>query len=254
MQLKGVLEALLKERDQKMDDLFLKPKSKDRIVIKLSGSIFGQDTNESLIGEYAEMLLSINNEIQPIVISGGGKIARHYINLARSLGSDEANLDIMGIDVSRLNAKLLQTALQEKAYPKIPKTLEEVAMAAESGRIVVTGGLHPGQSTNATSALIAEIVKASKFLNATDVDGIYDSDPNLNKDARLLKKVTIEECMRILESESFIAGTYDLMDIVALKVIERSKIPTRILRSETVNIKNAVENKTYVGTEIIVIK
>lgn len=254
MQLKGVLEALLKERDQKMDDLFLKPKSKDRIVIKLSGSIFGQDTNESLIGEYAEMLLSINNEIQPIVISGGGKIARHYINLARSLGSDEANLDIMGIDVSRLNAKLLQTALQEKAYPKIPKTLEEVAMAAESGRIVVTGGLHPGQSTNATSALIAEIVKASKFLNATDVDGIYDSDPNLNKDARLLKKVTIEECMRILESKSFIAGTYDLMDIVALKVIERSKIPTRILRSETVNIKNAVENKTYVGTEIIVIK
>jgi uridylate kinase len=254
MQLKGVLEALLKERDQKMDDLFLKPKSKDRIVIKLSGSIFGQDTNESLIGEYAEMLLSINNEIQPIVISGGGKIARHYINLARALGSDEANLDIMGIDVSRLNAKLLQTALQEKAYPKIPKTLEEVAMAAESGRIVVTGGLHPGQSTNATSALIAEIVKASKFLNATDVDGIYDSDPNLNKDARLLKKVTIEECMRILESESFIAGTYDLMDIVALKVIERSKIPTRILRSETVNIKNAVENKTYVGTEIIVIK
>jgi uridylate kinase len=254
MQLKGVLEALLKERDQNMDDLFLKPKSKDRIVIKLSGSIFGQDTNESLIGEYAEMLLSINNEIQPIVISGGGKIARHYINLARALGSDEANLDIMGIDVSRLNAKLLQTALQEKAYPKIPKTLEEVAIAVESGRIVVTGGLHPGQSTNATSALIAEIVKASKFLNATDVDGIYDSDPNLNKDARLLKKITIQECMRILESESFIAGTYDLMDIVALKVIERSKIPTRILRSETLNIKNAVENKNYVGTEIIVIK
>lgn len=254
MQLKGVLEALLKERDQNMDDLFLKPKSKDRIVIKLSGSIFGQDTNESLIGEYAEMLLSINNEIQPIVISGGGKIARHYINLARALGSDEANLDIMGIDVSRLNAKLLQAALQEKAYPKIPKTLEEVAIAVESGRIVVTGGLHPGQSTNATSALIAEIVKASKFLNATDVDGIYDSDPNLNKDARLLKKITIQECMRILESESFIAGTYDLMDIVALKVIERSKIPTRILRSETLNIKNAVENKNYVGTEIIVIK
>ena len=110
------------------------------------------------------------------------------------------------------------------------------------------------RGTNATSALIAEIVKASKFLNATDVDGIYDSDPNLNKDARLLKKITIQECMRILESESFIAGTYDLMDIVALKVIERSKIPTRILRSETVNIKNAVENKNYVGTEIIVIK
>ncbi len=189
-----------------MDDHFLQSKIKDRIVIKLSGSIFGQNTSES--------------------------IARHYIDLARALGSDEANLDIMGIDISRLNARLLLTALREKAYPKIPKDLGEVVLAAESGKIVITGGLHPGQSTNATSALIAEIVRASKFLNATDVDGIYDSDPNITSNAKLLKKITVQQCMRLLENESSMAGTYDLMDIVALKVIERSKIPTRILKSE----------------------
>lgn len=252
MQLKGVLEALLKEIDQNMDDQLVKFKVKNRIVIKLSGSIFGQDTNEGMIRAYADMLSSINNEIQPVVISGGGKIARHYIGLARALGSDEANLDIMGIDVSRLNAKLLLTALQGKAYPKIPKNLEEVVLAAESGKIVITGGLHPGQSTNATSALIAEIVNASKFLNATDVDGIYDSDPNINRDAKLLKRITIQQCMKLLENESSMAGTYDLMDIVALKVIERSKIPTRILRSEISNIRNAVTSNNEVGTEIIV--
>lgn len=252
MQLKGVLEASLKEIDQNMDDQLVKFKVKNRIVIKLSGSIFGQDTNEGIIRTYADMLSSINNEIQPVVISGGGKIARHYIELARALGSDEANLDIMGIDVSRLNAKLLLTALQGKAYPKIPKNLEEVVLAAESGKIVITGGLHPGQSTNATSALIAEIVNASKFLNATDVDGIYDSDPNINRDAKLLKRITIQQCMKLLENESSMAGTYDLMDIVALKVIERSKIPTRILRSEISNIRNAVTSNNEVGTEIIV--
>lgn len=252
MQLKGVLEASLKEIDQNMDDQLVKFKVKNRIVIKLSGSIFGQDTNEGIIRTYADMLSSINNEIQPVVISGGGKIARHYIELARALGSDEANLDIMGIDVSRLNAKLLLTALQGKAYPNIPKNLEEVVLAAESGKIVITGGLHPGQSTNATSALIAEIVNASKFLNATDVDGIYDSDPNINRDAKLLKRITIQQCMKLLENESSMAGTYDLMDIVALKVIERSKIPTRILRSEISNIRNAVTSNNEVGTEIIV--
>jgi len=236
-----------------MDDHFLQSKIKDRIVIKLSGSIFGQNTSESVIKEYADMLCSIDNEIQLVVISGGGKIARHYIDLARALGSDEANLDIMGIDISRLNARLLLTALREKAYPKIPTDLGEVVLAAESGKIVITGGLHPGQSTNATSALIAEIVRASKFLNATDVDGIYDSDPNITSNAKLLKKITVQQCMRLLENESSMAGTYDLMDIVALKVIERSKIPTRILKADVANIRHAIEPENEVGTEITVL-
>ena len=227
---------------------------KKRIVIKLSGSIFGQDAKESSIKKYAQMLSHINKKIQPVIITGGGIIARHYINLARKLGSDEASLDIMGIEVSRLNAKLLIAALQDLAYSQVPIDLENVAIAVESGKIVVVGGLHPGQSTNATSALIAEKVKASTFLNATDVNGVYDSDPNTNKKAKLFKEITVKECMDILGKGNSMAGTYDLMDIVALKVIERSNIPTRILRSDVTNIKNAINDKYSIGTEIVAIK
>ena len=223
---------------------------KKRVVIKLSGSIFSQDTNYAKIRKYAEMLSDISNRVQPIVIAGGGKVARHYINLARNLGSDEANLDIIGIEVSRLNAKLLITALGDQAYSQVPKNLEEVAIALDSSKIVIAGGLHPGQSTNATSALIAETSKASSFVNATDVDGIYDSDPNTNTKARLFKEITVNECMEILRVESAMAGTYDLMDIIALKVIERSKIPTRVVRSDTNDIRDAVDGKD-IGTKII---
>lgn len=223
---------------------------KQRVVIKLSGSIFSQDTDYAKIRKYAEMLSDISNRVQPIVIAGGGKVARHYINLARNLGSDEANLDIIGIDVSRLNAKLLITALGDQAYSQVPKNLEEVAIAVDSSKIVIAGGLHPGQSTNATSALIAETSKASSFVNATDVDGIYDSDPNTNTKARLFKEITVNECMEILRVESAMAGTYDLMDIIALKVIERSKIPTRVVRSDTSDIRDAVDGKD-IGTKII---
>lgn len=223
---------------------------KQRVVIKLSGSIFSQDTNYAKIRKYAEMLSDISNRVQPIVIAGGGKVARHYINLARNLGSDEANLDIIGIEVSRLNAKLLITALGDQAYSQVPKNLEEVAIAVDSSKIVIAGGLHPGQSTNATSALIAETSRASSFVNATDVDGIYDSDPNTNTKARLFKEITVNECMEILRVESAMAGTYDLMDIIALKVIERSKIPTRVVRSDTSDIRDAVDGKD-IGTKII---
>jgi len=143
---------------------------KKRIVIKLSGKVFGiEDTK--MLKDYATFLVKISKVCQPIIVAGGGNIARHYISNARSSGADESTLDELGIEVSRLNAKLLIYAL------KPPITLPEVRRAVDSGLIVVAGGLHPGQSTNGTAALIAEKTKASEFLNATDVDGIYDSDP-----------------------------------------------------------------------------
>ena len=79
---------------------------------------------------------------------------------------------------------MLIYALKNKAYSHPPTTLQEVRHA-DDGLIVVAGGLHPGQSTNGTAALIAEKVKAEQFLNATDVDGVYDKDPNKYKSQKI---------------------------------------------------------------------
>ncbi len=212
--------------------------------------MFGYETIHEL-KRYARMLSEISEKVQPVVVAGGGKLARDYISTARSLGSDEASLDILGIEVSRLNARLMIIALGDQAYPVVPEDLEQVSKAVTASKIVVTGGLHPGQSTNATAALIAEKVKASKFLNATDVNGIYDSDPNKNENARLFNEITVKRCIDLLASEDSAAGGYDLMDIVALKVIERSKIPTVVLKSDPAVIKKAISH-TAVGTRIIV--
>ena len=220
-----------------------------RIVIKLSGRLFGLEDSK-ILKDYAAFLVKISKIHQPIVIAGGGKIARHYIIHARSSGADESTLDELGIEVSRLNAKLLIYALQDKAYPHPPTNLKEVAHAADSGLIVITGGLHPGQSTNATAALIAEKVRASFFLNATDVDGIYDSDPNKNKNAKKFRRIELKKLRKMLVHQESIAGGYDLMDIVALKVIERSKIKTRILKADIKTLEKAIKGSPE-GTEII---
>ncbi len=225
--------------------------NKDRVVIKLSGKVFsGEDGKD--IKKYASMLAELAGKVQPVVVAGGGRIARHYISIARGFGLDEASLDIIGIQVSRLNAKLLIAALGSKAHPAVPEDLEQVTDAAASGKIVVAGGLHPGQSTNATSALIAEKVGAARFVNATDVNGIYDSDPRTNKKAKLFREITTRQCREILGGESSMAGGYDLMDIVALKVIERSKIPTLVLKSDPATIKNAILKNKAAGTKITV--
>lgn len=222
---------------------------KKRIVIKLSGRIFGMD-NVKVLKDYASFLAKISRTIQPVIVAGGGHIARHYISHARSSGADESTLDELGIEISRLNAKLLIYALKDKAYPHPPTTLQEVRHAVDSGLIVVTGGLHPGQSTNGTAALIAEKIKASEFLNATDVDGVYDMDPNKYKKAKKYKRIELKTLRNMLVREDSVAGGYDLMDIVALKIIERSKIKTKILKADTKIIEKAINGKD-IGTEII---
>ena len=227
-------------------------KQKKILVIKLSGSVFNFKTTSKSLKEYAQVLLDIQTKVQPVVVSGGGIIARHYVNLARSLGSDESSLDEMGIEISRLNAMLLSAALGDYVYPVIPSNLEEISIACQSGKIIVSGGLHPGQSTNATAALICEKIKADRFLNATDVDGIYDSDPKKNKKAKMFKEITIKKCLDLLNSESTQAGNYELMDIVAMKVIERSKIPTYVIKSDPKIIRNLIMKNRQTGTKITV--
>lgn len=223
---------------------------KERVVIKLSGKVFSDETGAE-IKKYAKMLDEMSAKVQPVVVAGGGKIARHYIGIARGFGLDEASLDIMGILVSRLNAALLVAALGKKAHHAVPEDLEQVTHAVAGGKILVTGGLHPGQSTNATAALIAEKVGAVRFVNATDVDGIYDSDPRTNKGAKMFKEITVKKCIALLGGENSMAGGYDLMDIVALKVIERSRIPTLVIKSEPAKIKDAVLKDKSSGTRIV---
>ena len=221
---------------------------KKRIVLKLSGRVFAMDNVKSL-KDYATFLVKISKFCQPVIVAGGGNIARHYITHARSSGADESTLDELGIEISRLNAKLLIYALKNKAYSHPPTTLQETKHAVDSGLIVVTGGLHPGQSTNGTAALIAEKIKAEQFLNATDVDGVYDMDPNKYKKAKKFKKIELRNLKKMLVHEDSVAGGYDLMDIVALKIIERSKIKTRIIKADIKTIEKAIKNKD-VGTEI----
>jgi len=223
---------------------------KKRIVIKLSGRLFGMD-NVKVLKDYAAFLVKLSKICQPVIVAGGGTIARHYISHARSSGTDESTLDELGIEISRLNAKLLIYALGNKAYSHPPTTLQEVRHAVDDGLIVITGGLHPGQSTNGTAALIAEKIKAEQFLNATDVDGVYDMDPNKFKQAKKFKRIELKNLKNILVHEDSVAGGYDLMDIVALKIIERSKIQTRILKADPKIIEKAIKGNN-VGTEIII--
>jgi uridylate kinase len=222
-----------------------------KAVIKLGGFAFSNDDQQPLVEEYVKLFKGLVDKHQLVVVAGGGRIARYYIRVAREMDVPESLCDHLGILASRLNARLLVDGLGEYAFPQVPASIDELKHYFASGKIVGMGGLTPGHSTNAVAAIAAETIKADLFVNATDVDGVYTSDPRKDSKATKLDEVTVDQLGKILSKTDMIAGAYDLMDPLALRIIQRSKIQTTILDGRTpTNVLKALQNERA-GTRVV---
>ena len=223
-----------------------------KAVVKLGGALFKRDPDVEALKTMGKVLSGFVSEgNQLVAVAGGGQNARVYIDAARRLGADESTCDLLGIAVTRANAELLRLALGGVAVPKIPSLLSEVAHLVSSGKAVVMGGLQPGQSTNAVAALAAEITRADCLVNATDVDGVYTADPKKNPKAKLLRSVGVDKLLSWALSGDVYAGKYELLDPVALKIMQRARIPTRFVSMEDPsNITSALRGRD-IGTLVM---
>lgn len=199
------------------------------IVISIGGSVLISNMDPDRIKKYADSIKKLAEEHTVFVVTGGGRTARDYISTARALGANEVECDIIGIDVTRINARLLIAALGSSAYPEPAVSYQEAKSAAEPGKIVVLGGMIPGQTTDAVSAVLAEYVGADLFINATSVDGVYTSDPGHNTDARKLTSITSAELVDIVMKINMSAGSNSPIDPVAAKIIQRCGIKTIVI-------------------------
>ncbi|MEM0289222.1 MAG: UMP kinase [Metallosphaera sp.] len=194
-----------------------------KLVIKVTGKFFDSPGDKSVLTNAIKSLVESGNKVA--LVTGGGQTARWYITLGRSLNLNEASLDLLGIWVARLNAFLMAMSMPDLAYSKVPESLEQFLEYWGHGKVVVVGGFQPGQSTAAVSALVAEAISADYLIMITTVEGVFDSDPKKNPNAKFLPKVTTTELRSILEStQSIRAGTYELLDPMAMKIVERSRI------------------------------
>jgi len=221
------------------------------VVMSIGGSILAPTLDSRNFGKYAEAIKEIAKKHTVFVVAGGGAIAREYIQVVRNLSANEAICDAIGIDVTRLNARLLISALGKDAHPVPPTDYEEAERAASSGKIVVMGGVAPGQTTDAVAAILAEYIQADLLVSATSIDGVYTTDPK-NAGAKKLDRITPEQLVDIVMKSEMRAGAQSIMDPLAAKIIERSKIRTIVLDgSNPKSIVDAVLNGKHNGTEII---
>ncbi|MBW4516431.1 MAG: UMP kinase [Timaviella obliquedivisa GSE-PSE-MK23-08B] len=204
-----------------------------RILLKLSG--------EALMGDLAYgidpiIVQGISQEVKDIakqgveiaIVVGGGNIFRGVKGAAA--GMDRATADYIGMIATVMNAMTIQDALERDGVPtRVMSAIEMKEVAEpyirrrairhlEKGRVVVfgAGSGNPFFTTDTTAALRAAEINAEVVFKATKVDGVYDSDPKVNPNAKRYKSLTFNHAI-----------TQDLrvMDTAAISLCKDNHIP-----------------------------
>lgn len=227
-----------------------------RVVLKLSGEAlmgelsYGIDPN--IVQAIAQEVAAVTaTGVQVAIVVGGGNIFRGVKGAAA--GMDRATADYIGMIATVMNAMTLQDSLEQIGVPTRVQTaisMQEVAEPyirrrairhLEKGRVVIfgAGSGNPFFTTDTTAALRAAEIGADVLFKATKVDGIYDSDPTTNPQARRYKSLTYGHIL-----------TQDLrvMDSTAISLCKDNNIPIIVFDlSVKGNVRRAVAGE-QIGT------
>jgi uridylate kinase len=232
-----------------------------RIILKLSGEALAGDQGYGIdpevvysIAEQIKEIISLG--VQVIIVVGGGNIWRGVAGSRK--GMDRATADYMGMLATVMNSLAMQDALENILVDTRVLTAIEMREVAEpyirrrairhleKGRVVICGAGtgNPYFSTDTTAALRAAEMEADVILMAKQVDGVYDSDPMKNPNA---KKFTELRYIDVLQQG------LGVMDSTATSLCMDNNIPLVIFNlNEKGNIKRAVMGEhigTFVGGE-----
>jgi len=229
-----------------------------RITLKLSGEALMGDQD---FGISSDMLSYVAREIKSIVdldvqtsiVVGGGNIFRGVA--ASSYGMDRSSADHMGMLATVINSLALQDALEKMGLQTRlqtaismheiaePYILRRAIRHLERGRVVIIGAGtgNPYFTTDTAAVLRAQEIHAEILLKATKVKGLYDSDPVVNKKAKIIKKISYIE---VLERQ------LKVMDMTAISLAMDNRLPLAVFKlKEKGNIKKVVCGED-VGTRI----
>lgn len=205
-----------------------------RVVLKLSGEALagsrGYGIDPETVESIAKQIQEINNTgLEVAIVNGGGNIWRGLSGSSK--GMDRATADYMGMLATIINSLALQDALETVGVDTRVQTAIEMRQIAEpyirrrairhleKKRVVIfaAGTGNPYFSTDTTAALRAAEIEADAILMAKkNVDGVYDSDPLINKDA--VKFETLEY-LEVLQRGLAV------MDSTAISLCMENKIP-----------------------------
>lgn len=225
-----------------------------RILLKLSGEALagpqGFGINLDLIQQIAQDIRAIHKlGVEIGIVIGGGNIFRGVA--ASANGMDRASSDYMGMLATCINALALQDCLEKAEVPTRVLSAIEMAQIAEpyirrravrhleKSRVVIfaSGTGNPYFTTDTAAALRGMEINAEVLLKATNVDGTYDKDPNLHKDAvkfeTLSHRDALTKGLKVMDSTAFSLCMDNKLPIITFKLLDKGNI-LKILNGEKI--------------------
>ena len=224
----------------------------EKVVVSLGGSILvpGED-DAQYHRELAALFQDLSTRLKLFVVTGGGRVARYYIETGRALGIRERTLDEFGITVTRLNARLLAAAVGPRTNREPATTYAEAARLSKRNSIVMMAGTTPGHTTDFVSASLARVVHADRIVNATSVDGVYDADPKKDPTARLLDRLRFEDLVALTGKGHDAAGPSVVFDPAAARVLLRTRTPLHVVHGRDLKaLRAAIVGDPFHGTRV----
>jgi len=193
-----------------------------KVVLRIGGSVLGSPPQAKLLKGYAEVISEARKAGLSIgVVVGGGPVSRAYIATAKELLLPREGQDMIAIDASRLNAKLVAMKLGVK---RVSTTIQGMIVELEKNEIGVMGGLRPGITTDTVAAILGDAWHSDLLVKASDQDGVYTADPRTDKHAKLLHSLSYQELVRILGGTQHRPGIHSIVDPVAARFVAKHKL------------------------------
>lgn len=227
---------------------------KEVIVISLGGSLIIPDTiNVKLLEEFRKIVLKHTKKYKFVVVCGGGKTARNYIQGLehQNISHKEFLQTLLGIASTRLNARFMTHFFGRDANKGMPKDMHDVLDYLKKHDVVFCGALRyaKDQTSDSTSAQLAHFFNCD-FINITDVAGLYDKNPKKFKAAKFISEISHKEFLMMAEKISFHPGQHFVLDQTAAKIIKKYKIMTFIIGNDMKQLDNLLNGKHFIGTII----
>jgi uridylate kinase len=224
-----------------------------RVLLKVSGETLAGEKKFGLCPDTLQVIAREIKAPQSLkvemgIVVGGGNIFRGLA--ATAMGLERVVADYMGMLATVINALALQDALEKEGIPT--RVLSAIAMHEvaepyirrralrhlEKGRVVIlaAGTGSPYFTTDTAAALRATEIGAQVILKGTKVDGIYDRDPFLHPEARMIRRLTyfevLEKSLKVMDSTAVTMSMEQKIPIIVFKLLEQGNMLKVILGRE----------------------
>jgi len=231
------------------------------IVISLGGSlIIPNKINYEFLEKFKKVLYKNKNKYKFVIVCGGGKTARNYINGIenKKIKNKQKTYfqSLLGIFSTRLNARFMTYFFGKDANQRIPHDMKEVQNLLRKNYFVFCGALRlppklyvKKETSDGTAAKLAHYFN-SDFINLTNIQGLYEKNPKKFHSAKFILEISHKEFYKITKKIKYKPGQNFVLDQSAAKTIKKYKILTYILGPELKNLNNVLNKKHFVGTKI----